>query len=866
MGDLTADLFQCIAIINSLEDFPHIHSSILRDLRASTKEKPYTSKDLRHYLESEQTLHAATEKSSTISDITLTARTSNTKSSNVPTCSNCKRLGHSNQYCISAGGGMAGKTIQESKDARQKDRDHSRGGNNTKSGTSNGKVAVNVKDANGRAFIIHVEPSDIASSVNNVKSEFAGLASDSIESVIPNSMEEVEWNGWLALEEEPKTTVDWTTHTKEFDVAAISEISPIQSNKRTPISLDDLPFYVDTGATVHISPEQSDFLTLRPIAARSVKGVGGSSVTAIGLGDIKLRIARGAHLTLQNVLFIPNATVRLISVSTLARDSHAVAHFDDTSCWLTNKSTGAIICRGPLLPKKNLYSLDLHSLHAEHALATSHAPDLETWHRRLGHANYQAIKEMAKSGIIPGMPASLPLGNPPKCDFCVLGKQTKTPVPKTRKEGPGHKAIRKLEKVWVDLSGQHIRSRTGNEYVMDIVDDYTSQLWSIPLKNKDDSFPELKAWELAREVETGLKVGTYITDQGELKSGKMEAWLKSCGTDQRFTAPYTSAHIGRVERMHRTLMAKARTMRIYANCPPYLWDEFYLTAAHLHSKTLTRSLSDGKTPWEKYHGRKPDYSYMREIGCRVFVLIQSKHNPKVYERSLECVLIGYDQKAKTYHCYHRESKKVISSYHVRFLESHDGHAPSIPIDKEEVPMTLEEILQSGTPTPIRSNEDEEDILPENDYSNIQDIAPPIAVADNNTQLRRSSRIAEKPSEPAPTRTERAIQESIDAGIRMREARSERKKTLQDIREEEARNAPEVVEKAAIAELKQIFGTLNLNDTEGQRIDQVFSAISEMPQIDPSALEFEDEPKNWKEAKASADAKRWEEGYREELKG
>ena len=479
---------------------------------------------------------------------------------------------------------MAGKTIQESKDARQRDRDHSRGGNNTKSGTSNGKVAINVKDANGRAFIIHVEPSNIASSTNNIKSEFAGLASDSIESIIPNSMEEIEWNGWLALEEEPKTTVDWTTHTKEFDIAAISEISPIQSNKRTPISLGDLPFYVDTGATVHISPEQSDFLTLRPIAARSVKGVGGSSVTAVGFGDIKLCIARSAHLALQNVLFIPNATVCLISVSTLACDSHAVAHFDNNYCWLTNKSSGVIICRGPLLPKKNLYSLDLHSLHAEHALAASHAPDLETWHRRLGHANYQAVKEMAKSGIIPGMPTNLPSGNPPKCDFCVLGKQTKTPVPKTRKEGPGHKATRKLEKVWVDLSGQHIRSRMGNEYVMDIVDNYTSQLWSIPLKNKDDSFPELKAWELARKVETGLKVRTYITDQGELKSGKMETWLKSHGTDQRFTAPYTSAHIGRVERMDRTLMVKAHNMCIYANCPPYLWDEFYLTAAHLHSK------------------------------------------------------------------------------------------------------------------------------------------------------------------------------------------------------------------------------------------------------------------------------------------
>ena len=107
-----------------------------------------------------------------------------------------------------------------------------------------------------------------------------------------------------------------------------------------------------------------------------------------------------------------------------------------------------------------------------------------------------------------------------------------------------HRATRTLEKVWVDLSGQHLRSHTGNEYIMDIVDDFTSQLWSIPLKNKDDSFLELQAWEQARQSETNQKVGMYITDQGELKSDKMREWLKSHGTDQCFTSPYTSSHIG----------------------------------------------------------------------------------------------------------------------------------------------------------------------------------------------------------------------------------------------------------------------------------------------------------------------------------
>ena len=177
---------------------------------------------------------------------------------------------------------MAGKTIQESKDARQRDRDTARGNNTTKSHNNAGKIAVNVKDSTGKAFIIHVDPCDISTANNNTKSEFAGLASDLPEAILPDSMENIEWNGWLALEEEPKTSLDWTTHTKPIDIAAISEISPLQQNKGTPLSLDNLPFYVNTGATVHISPEHSDFLTLCPIAAQSVKGVGDHQSLLLG--------------------------------------------------------------------------------------------------------------------------------------------------------------------------------------------------------------------------------------------------------------------------------------------------------------------------------------------------------------------------------------------------------------------------------------------------------------------------------------------------------------------------------------------------------------------------------------------------------
>ena len=93
------------------------------------------------------------------------------------------------------------------------------------------------------------------------------------------------------------------------------------------------------------------------------------------------------------------------------------------------------------------------------------------------------------------MPTTLSTA-PPDCDSYVIGKQTKNPVPNKRKEGRGNRATQKLEKVWVDLIGPlSVTSANGNRYVMDLLDDYTlSKAWSIPLKSKDQTFPELQAW------------------------------------------------------------------------------------------------------------------------------------------------------------------------------------------------------------------------------------------------------------------------------------------------------------------------------------------------------------------------------------
>ena len=69
--------------------------------------------------------------------------------------------------------------------------------------------------------------------------------------------------------------------------------------------------------------------------------------------------------------------------------------------------------------------------------------------------------------------------------------------------------------------------------------------FSIPLKTKDQAYPALQAWQLEVETETDEKVKMYSVDNGmELKSEAVDAWLKGQGTQQQFSAPYTSVHIG----------------------------------------------------------------------------------------------------------------------------------------------------------------------------------------------------------------------------------------------------------------------------------------------------------------------------------
>jgi len=401
------------------------------------------------------------------------------------------------------------------------------------------------------------------------------------------------------------------------------------------------------------------------ISPHPITGLGGSCIFAVSIGTIDIQIAGGHKLTLDNVLFAPASNVRLVSVLDMNNTSgHYVLHFSHDSFWLTN-SSGATILHGNVHKTCRLYYLSISRVLTTHirnkshetdspskigsdeahttALHASCVPNVETWHRRLGHCNFGVIIDMAKKHTVEGMAIDLS-STPPKCDSCIRGKHMQTPVSKVRE---GEKVKRPLEHVFIDLCGPiWPLSSSGRLYSMNVIDDFSSYVWTIPLKLKGDVAPSLQNWHRSVENQSGHCLKILVTDNGKLVSNSMADWYAEFGINHQRTAPYTSAQNGRAERLHCTILDKACVMLILCKAPSNLWDEFCATSAYLTNLTPSSSLQ-GHTPFELWYGRKPLLSHLREIGCRAFVLIPTA-TPKTYTQSRPCVFIGYSPHSKVY--------------------------------------------------------------------------------------------------------------------------------------------------------------------------------------------------------------------------
>ena len=84
--------------------------------------------------------------------------------------------------------------------------------------------------------------------------------------------------------------------------------------------------------------------------------------------------------------------------------------------------------------------------------------------------------------------------------------------------------------------------------------------------------------------------------------------------------------------------------------PVMFWGEAVATAVFLLNRAPTKAV-DGMTPYEAWHGRRPDVSFLRTFGCVAYVKAMKPHMKKLDDHGTPVVFIGYEPGAKAWRFY-----------------------------------------------------------------------------------------------------------------------------------------------------------------------------------------------------------------------
>ena len=515
-------------------------------------------------------------------------------------------------------------------------------------------------------------------------------------------------------------------------------------------------WYVDSGASYHYCRHRDWFDSFTPVEGQTVNMGDGGRIPLLGRGNIIAHIpisddqTEGA--TLANVHYAPGLTVNLLSVAAMTAKGLSVS-FSERVCTIRNQQK-KIVGRAVQVTNK-LYRLTMSKAWPKtdrasqpganataapvspRALTTvdSAKPDsafvrelLGLFHNRLGHASYDSVrklfaKHMGKdtNKLMGGLVIQL---TPPAatvseaCEACHLGKSHRAALPKhstTRTTAP-------LELLHMDICGPfRVKSVGGARYWLLIVDDYSRYVYLRTMREKTEAPAIFKAFKAYAELhfkKQGHVIKTLRVDgAGELNSDAFVGYLTAQGITHQLTSAYTSEQNGVVERKHRVIAERMRAMMLAwgpsHNVPAELWAEAAHTSAYLLNRCITSALP-AKTPYEAWHGVKPDYLHLRTFGCLAFThshpATKDKRGGlgKLGPQATRCAMVGYSEKAKAYRLWDFQAKQVITSIHVSFEERQPAFTAKNAAALNVVPLAAwEDILPPPLAADLSPSESDE---------------------------------------------------------------------------------------------------------------------------------------------------------------
>ncbi|KAL1944894.1 hypothetical protein VTO73DRAFT_2514, partial [Trametes versicolor] len=461
----------------------------------------------------------------------------------------------------------------------------------------------------------------------------------------------------------------------DYSCAAIDAPGP--GEIALPAVADDV-WIADSGTTSHVARERRAFVEYESTPGRTLHGAGTTPI--LGRGSIKMRFVHGGKATtlmLRNVLHAPGVPYNLLSIGRVEAAGHKV-EMDGGELRLRNEK-GRVYGSGRRIGNY-LYQvegeIEAPAPNVACAAAVSRPKRKKTlneWHRILGHPGIKTVVAMWKKGLVEGM--DVDESEPPEdqCEACVQGKQTKASYPK--ESGTVIEAIGDLVVMdtWGDAPTQGL---SGERYFWGFTDGHSRHTEVAFGKHKSEALGHFQAYKAVVENKFERKIKKIRCDNGgEFLSKEFKAYLRTEGIELDTTAPESSAQNGIAERLHRTLLDRARAARIAAGLPKCLWPQAVAHVAHLKNRLPTRVLK-GKTPEEVWTGKKPDVSNLQEWGCKCWVLTSPAKRSKLDPRSKPMYFVGLAPGSKAWLYYDPQARRIGKSRNIVF---------AVPKKSTEVP-------------------------------------------------------------------------------------------------------------------------------------------------------------------------------------
>lgn len=424
---------------------------------------------------------------------------------------------------------------------------------------------------------------------------------------------------------------------------------------------------IDSGASKHMCTHKHWFSSLKPYQTE-IFVANNAKVLSKGIGTVRIMTSSGFKV-IREVLYVPDLSTNLISVSALTGMGLQV-NFLDKICNITG-ANGNQLLTGKLV--NGLYKLSCDPSYYANFPVHSHFCNLtlhdvktdlnqvDLWHRRLGHLNFDYMKKLLSCSDI-----NVAIGSNPVCTTCVEAKQPLDSFPK----GKSNRASQVLEIVHTDVMGPiRVSTFSGGRFILCFIDDFSRMTFTYILKEKSEVFKKFVDFKTLVENQVEKKIKILRSDNGtEYFNHNFLQFCSQSGIIQQSSNRYTPQQNGVAERNNRTIMDRVRAMLIDSKLDARYWGEAVLCSTYLKNISPTSAIA-ASTPYEIWFKRKPNLSHLRIFGSVGYVRTPNQLLSKLDPRSKPYIFVGYSDRQKGYRMADAGSPgKLVISKDVTFIE------------------------------------------------------------------------------------------------------------------------------------------------------------------------------------------------------